>query len=133
MTKAWKRVLQPAMEFTMNDLGEVRSVVDRAARAAGVSADAAHALVISVSELAANAIRYAGGKGRLTVMETAEDVRVEVSDDGPGLPAGLPEGPPPVDATGGRGLWIVRQLCRDVHVSRSDRGVTVLLRVPRTA
>lgn len=115
----------------MDSLRRIRDLVEQAAGVAGVSASNVHDLVIAVSELTANAIRHGGGRGRIRIEQTAEGLRVEVSDHGPGLPADLSQELPLPDAVSGRGLWLVRNLCRDLHISSSARGVTVRLFMPR--
>ncbi|MFC5002337.1 ATP-binding protein [Dactylosporangium cerinum] len=118
-------------EFTGDGLRRVRDLVDQAAHVAGVSATNAHNLVIAVSELAANAVRHGGGSGRIVIEQTDDGVSIEVSDDGPGLPEHLSQELPAADAVSGRGLWMVRALCRDLHISSTARGVTVRLFMPR--
>ncbi|MEV0561800.1 ATP-binding protein [Dactylosporangium sp. NPDC050588] len=118
-------------EFTGDGLRRVRDLVEQTARLAGVSASNVHKLVIAVSELAANAIRHGGGSGRIVIEQTDEGVRVEVSDHGPGLPEFVPQELPAPEEINGRGLWMVRNLCRDLHITSTARGVTVRLFMPR--
>ncbi|MDG6103206.1 ATP-binding protein [Dactylosporangium aurantiacum] len=125
------RIRAVSKEFTADGLRLVRDLVEQTAHAAGVSAANVHCLVISVSELAANAVRHGGGRGRIVIEQTDDGLRVEVSDHGPGLPADLPQELPPPDAVNGRGLWMVRRLCRDLHISSTADGVTVRLSMPR--
>ncbi|GAB3830170.1 hypothetical protein GCM10027610_018060 [Dactylosporangium cerinum] len=125
------RIRSVSKEFTGDGLRRVRDLVDQAAHVAGVSATNAHNLVIAVSELAANAVRHGGGSGRIVIEQTDDGVSIEVSDDGPGLPEHLSQELPAADAVSGRGLWMVRALCRDLHISSTARGVTVRLFMPR--
>ncbi|MFF5228126.1 ATP-binding protein [Dactylosporangium sp. NPDC000521] len=118
-------------EFTIDGLRRVRDLVEQTSRVAGVSASNVPGLVIAVSELAANAVRHGGGSGRIVVEQTDEGVRVEVSDHGPGLPEHLSQDLPSPEAVSGRGLWMVRNLCRDLHITSSACGVTVRLFMPR--
>ena len=126
------RLRSVSREFTGDGLRRIRDLVDQTARVAGVSAANAHNLVMAVSELAANAVRHGGGHGRILIEQTGDGVHVEVSDHGPGLPEHLSQELPPPDAVSGRGLWLVRHLCRDLHISSTARGVTVRLFMPRT-
>jgi serine/threonine-protein kinase RsbW len=126
------RLRTVSREFTGDGLRRVRDLVDQTARLAGVSAANAHSLVIAVSELAANAVRHGGGRGRILIEQTDDGLRVEVSDHGPGLPEHLSQELPPPDAVSGRGLWMARNLCRDLDISSTARGVTVRLFMPRT-
>ncbi|MGI5176490.1 ATP-binding protein [Dactylosporangium sp. CA-152071] len=118
-------------EFTGDGLRRVRELVEQTARLAGVSASNVRDLVIAVSELAANAIRHGGGSGRIVIEQTDEGVRVEVSDHGPGLPESVPRDLPAPEEINGRGLWMVRNLCQDLHITSTARGVTVRLFMPR--
>lgn len=84
-----------------------------------------------VSELVANAQLYASGCRRARVWLDGTHVTAAVSDDGGGpddvaaglRPAGL--------ALGGRGLWIVHQLCESVDFETTASGHTVLARYRR--
>ena len=131
MTMARDRIRAVTREFTIDGLRRVRDLVEHAARVAGVSASNVHGLVIAVSEVAANAVRHGGGRGRIVIEQTDEGVRVEVSDHGPGLPEHLSHDLPSPEAVSGRGLWMVRNLCRDLHITSTACGVTVRLFMPR--
>jgi serine/threonine-protein kinase RsbW len=114
-------------EFTIIDLPRVRRLVTRAAQLVGLTVAAIDNLVVAVNEIAVNAIRYAGGKGRLTIRSWPAGLSVEISDDGPGLPAGLADHLPASDAVSGRGLWMARRLCSKMTISSSPRGLTIRL------
>ena len=66
----------------------------------------------------------------MTVESSAEGVRVEVTDSGPGVPAELPAEPPGPHVEGGRGLWMARKLCRHFAISNGPAGATVRLFMP---
>ena len=75
---------------------------------------------LALSEVVANAVRH-GGAGRaisITATRAPEYLRVDVTDDGPGL------APKPnamaSDRYGGFGLFIVEQLCRRWGVAREN-------------
>lgn len=115
-------------KFTVDDLPRVRTLVGEAAAAAGVSPARSDELVAAVNEMAVNAVLYAGGGGRVTATRTDDGVQVEVSDQGPGLPSGLPRADrPPPDAFGGRGLWMAQRLFPNLTIASSPRGVTVTM------
>jgi anti-sigma regulatory factor (Ser/Thr protein kinase) len=78
------------------------------------------------TELATNAIRHGGGTGRLRMWRTDNTLHVQVRDDGPGItdPHLAGTRPVPLTAVGGRGLWIVRQLCDDLHIA-TTAGTTI--------
>jgi len=70
-----------------------------------------------VSELVTNAVLHARSAARLWVRAGDGAVRVEVTDDGPGLPAMRQ-----ADGTGGYGLWLVNSLAWSWGTTRRDDG-----------
>ena len=108
---------EPAeLAFARTDLALVRDFTARAARAAGVRDGRLDDLVLAVNELATNSVRHGGGKGVLRVWEQAGAFVCEVSDSGRiGDPLAGRERPESL-GFGGRGLWIVNQLCDLVQV-----------------
>jgi anti-sigma regulatory factor (Ser/Thr protein kinase) len=111
---------------------------DRAGLVALRNAVAAHAgrlslpeetvdhLVLAAYELASNAVRHGGGRGRLRMSADDSVLRCVVRDEGTGFPDPDQAGrvrPDPA-ASGGRGLWLVR--CVSDHLDiRSDQDGTV--------
>jgi anti-sigma regulatory factor (Ser/Thr protein kinase) len=88
--------------FDVTSVGAARRF---AADALGdVPADVFDAVALMVSELATNSIRHAKTGFHLAITTAPESVRVEVTDDGAGVPA--VRSPAPTDPTG-RGLKIV--------------------------
>ncbi|MFB9317941.1 anti-sigma factor RsbA family regulatory protein [Cryptosporangium minutisporangium] len=78
-------------------------------------------LRLVVSEIVCNSILHGGGHRELRVWISDQVVVCEVSDDGPGLPDPLIGYRPPVRTlTGGRGLWLARQLCDALSVETAD-------------
>jgi anti-sigma regulatory factor (Ser/Thr protein kinase) len=111
--------------FTRDTIGQVCTLVRAECVRADIAPRNVEDLLIAVSEIATNAIRYAGGGGSVTLRRVARGVLVEVRDDGPGLPDSLVIGRPSPDAPDGRGLWLARLLCKDFDVVSTSRGVTV--------
>jgi anti-sigma regulatory factor (Ser/Thr protein kinase) len=62
------------------------------------------------------------------------DIRVRDHGPTPSLPR-LPSAPPQILATGGRGLWLIRQLVDEVRLRRAGQGTLLWARrrVPPTA
>ncbi|MBB5866891.1 anti-sigma regulatory factor (Ser/Thr protein kinase) [Allocatelliglobosispora scoriae] len=114
------------LEFTLNGLALVRGLVRDAAAEAGCGSRSDD-LVLAVSELATNAIRHGGGRGRLTVERTADGLVVEVQDWGPGLHRDLARDRPQPTTQGGRGLWITRKLFPDLAMINRSDGLTARL------
>jgi anti-sigma regulatory factor (Ser/Thr protein kinase) len=108
-------------------LAALRRFARQEAEAAGVGAGRAADLVLAVNEVAANALRHAGEPPALRAWREPGGVVVELAD--PGHIADLLAGrrdPTPLSA-GGRGLWLVNQLCDLVQVRSSERGTRVRL------
>ena len=109
----------------------VAAHVDRSALPARRVAD----LVLIVSELISNAVRHGGGAGRLRVWATGSAIHCQVTDEGPGLPAAhrAPPSQPEPTATGGRGLWLVRQFADALSLETAPGGgaiVTATVNLP---
>ena len=89
-------------------------------------------LVLTVHELAANAVRHGAGHGRLRIWKAEDALRCEVSDDGPdGVPASGDAGSQsgdtvPWNMEPGHGLWFIRQIADQASV-RSGPGGTVAM------
>jgi anti-sigma regulatory factor (Ser/Thr protein kinase) len=83
-------------------------------------------LILAMSEIVTNSIRYGRGRRELRVWTDRDTVTCEVRDDGAG-PADPLVGyrPPRPDTVGGRGMWIARQLCDALAVTRSGSSTVV--------
>ena len=92
----------------------------------GRPADRPDDVVIAVSEIAANAVRYGSPVAQLELKIAGATAQAEVHDNGhwPSEPAGTPD-----PDRGGMGLPLARQVCDDVAVHRRATGSTVILRM----
>jgi anti-sigma regulatory factor (Ser/Thr protein kinase) len=109
--------------FDGDGLHMLRSAVAAHAARLGVPARRAEHLVAVAHELAANAIRHGGGRGRLRLWRDGLPVYCQVSDRGPGIAdPTVGTQPPDLAETRGRGMWICRQLCDDLTIDRSAGG-----------
>ena len=104
---------------------------------AGLSPGRANDLVIAVAELAANTLIHTSGPGTLTIWLTDDELVCPVQDQGQitDLQAGMLR-PAPDAPGGGRGLWVVYQVCDQVEISTGQAGTAVrvhMLRSPRPA
>ena len=83
--------------------------------------------VLAANELATNVVRHGGGVGRLWLWSSGPTLCCQVADNGPGLVETGQLGDPPSDRHGltGRGLWLVGQLCEDVHVATGSAGTVI--------
>ncbi len=122
--------------FDAETLFQLRSAVAAHGASLGVTEPVLGDLVLVAHELASNAVRHgqAGSNdpGRLRLWRDGDLVVCEVSDHGPGLcdPVGVGRQPAPPGASGGRGLWIVRQVSRDLDIRTGPTGTTVTAAVP---
>lgn len=83
-------------------------------------------VVLAVSELVTNAVRYGRPSISLELLRRAEQVRVSVHDGDPTEPRGVGAATTSVDAESGRGLAIVHALAGEVGVEQvADDGKIV--------
>jgi serine/threonine-protein kinase RsbW len=89
-------------------------------------------VLLALDEAVSNAIRHgsrAGEPVQVSVESDGEWVEMSVHDGGPTprLPR-LPDEPPPVLETGGRGLWLILQLVDEVRLQRIGDGTRLVMR-----
>jgi anti-sigma regulatory factor (Ser/Thr protein kinase) len=117
-----------AMSYTYTtDLAAIRAVVYRYAREAGLPEQRAIDLVLAVSEVAANTIRHAKSAGSLKIWYDSEEIVCQIEDDGLISDPLAGRRQPSLDAMGGHGLWIVRQVCDEVDMHSDETGTTIRL------
>jgi anti-sigma regulatory factor (Ser/Thr protein kinase) len=99
-------------DFDLDGLYVLRESVAAHATDLGLSKHRLGPLVLVATELATNAIRHGGGSGTLRLWRAGDMLYVQVRDEGPGLDRPETAGTrfASLDADGGRGLWIVRNL-----------------------
>jgi anti-sigma regulatory factor (Ser/Thr protein kinase) len=114
------------LSVALSSLARIRDAVRRQARRCGLPDRLIKDAILVVNELATNVIRHGGGVGALWLWCDNGRMFCQVSDQGPGMDASR-VGRPPTDPMGlsGRGLWLVRLLCAEVHISSSTAGTTV--------
>jgi len=113
------------------ELRLVRAAVQEHAAAMGLSALRTADLLVAVNEAATNSLVHGAPPAVLRVWQDDDDLVCEISD------AGLITDPlvgrerPGTSQEGGRGLWLIHQLC-DLSQLRSDaRGTTLRLHMRR--
>ncbi len=121
------------LEFGLDDLHDVRSLVAVAGSAGGLSPQRVCDLVAAASELAANSILHGGGRGLATVWDEDGAVLVEVADAGTIHDPTVGQVRPDPVAQHGRGLYIANQLCDDVEIDSGQTGTRVRLRMETDA
>jgi anti-sigma regulatory factor (Ser/Thr protein kinase) len=112
---------------TAANVAEVRRRVAAAARQLGMTPDRYEPFVVAVNEIVINAIRHGGGHADVMIVAGRGELVVEVRDHGAGLPEGTGSHLPPPTQPGGRGLWLVQQLCPDTRFATGPAGTTVRL------
>lgn len=111
---------------TAESIGQARRFASQVLR--GVPSEVVETVALMVSELATNCIRHTDSRFELTVSRTADEVRVEATDQGQGEP--VVRSPGPTDPSG-RGLQIVDMLAGHWGVEhRRGRGKTVWFTLP---
>jgi anti-sigma regulatory factor (Ser/Thr protein kinase) len=108
------------------DLAGARDFAAAWARRVGLTPHRVGDLVIVVGELTANTLAHTGGPGVLRLWVTGGEVVCQVEDGGKITdPRAGMRRPDPAATGGGRGLWVVRQLCDRVEISTAPTGTTV--------
>jgi anti-sigma regulatory factor (Ser/Thr protein kinase) len=111
--------------YGAGDVPATRRTVAHYARSCGLPQEQVEILELAASELATNSIRHGGGTGTVTMWTEAGAVVVEFTDTGHLVDPLTGRLAPALDSVGGRGLYLVHQLCDLVQVRSSPRGTTV--------
>jgi anti-sigma regulatory factor (Ser/Thr protein kinase) len=111
-----------------DDLAGVRDFAASRAQRAGLPPRRVGDLVIAVDELAANTLTHTSGPGTVTLWSAESEITCQVNDSGhiTDLLAGRLKRDP-VAAGGGRGLWVVQQVCDLVQIRTSPAGTAIRL------
>lgn len=116
--------------FEPDSLVALRNAVAAHASRLGLAGEQVELVVLAAYELASNAVRHGGGRGRLRLAADDGVIGCTVIDDGPGFAnpgqAGLHR--PEPTANGGRGLWLVRCIADTVEITSGARGTTAVAR-----
>jgi anti-sigma regulatory factor (Ser/Thr protein kinase) len=107
------------------DLSQVRVLVLQHARDAGLTEGKANDLVLAVSEVAGNTLRHTTSPGTLSIWTDKDEVVCEIHDKGIINDPLVGLRRPTPDATGGHGLWLVRQVCDRVELHSDENGTTI--------
>jgi anti-sigma regulatory factor (Ser/Thr protein kinase) len=111
--------------FGAHEVAATRRTVAQYARRCGLSDEQVEVLQLAASELATNSVRHGGGTGTVAMWLEPDAAVVEFSDSGHVIDPLTGRTMPPLDSTGGRGVYLVNQLCDLVQLRSSDRGTTV--------
>lgn len=108
-----------------HDIPATRHTVAAYARACGLPEERVEVLELAASELATNSIRHGGGSGTVAMWMHEGATVVEFSDAGHLTDPLTGRLSPSFDQKGGRGLFLVHQLCDLVQLRSSPSGTTV--------
>jgi anti-sigma regulatory factor (Ser/Thr protein kinase) len=119
------------LRFDSETLPGVRLTLLVAAQAAGLSSGRTEELILAAHEAATNSIRYGGGDGELRSWHDGTQFVCEIRDRGritlPLAGRVMPDG----EQEGGRGLWMINQLCDLVQLRSSQEGTSVRMYMRR--
>lgn len=113
------------LAFDGHALAELRHTIAAWAMANTLGAERTQELVLAVDELASNSVRHGGGAGMLRWWREDEELLCEVRDRGWIQAPLVGRERPDIDASSGRGVWLVNQLCDLVQI-RSVPGGSVV-------
>lgn len=114
-----------SMWYERPDLHEVRALVEQVAVAAGLDVRQVGDLVAAVNELTTNTILHAHPPGLVRAWVNEQGVVAQVEDDGFISDPLAGKTLPSPDTVGGRGLWLVNELCDLVELRSSPAGSKV--------
>lgn len=115
-----------------DELAQVRVLVMRRAKQAGLADGRARDLVLAVSEAAANTLRHTEGPGILTIWTNLHEIICEIRDQGVIRNPRAGRSRPAPDADGGHGLWLVYQVCDDVELRSGTTGTILRMHMRTT-
>ena len=111
-------------EFDGGSLPAVRAAAAAAAAAARLPQARIYDAAAVVHELAANAVRHGGGRGRLRAWTARGRLHCQVSDNGTQAGGPSPDGQAPWDSEPGHGLWLARQVADHASITCGPGGTT---------
>jgi len=119
--------------FGEGELATTRETAERWAQSAGLPAIRCADWVLAVSEATSNSVRHGGGHGTLRMWRAATELVAEVRDRGRLTdPLTGRRRPDPYAPTGGRGVWIMHQLCDLVEIRAQEDGLVLRLHMSVT-
>jgi len=110
--------------YTTN-LAEVRALAESEARTSGLPEDRIVDFVIAVAEVAANTVRHARSPGSMEIWQARGELICEMRDAGMITDPTAGRSPPPPEANGGHGLWLVHQVCDRVDLCSDETGTVI--------
>jgi anti-sigma regulatory factor (Ser/Thr protein kinase) len=105
----------------------VRSLVARCARSARLPGRRVTDLVLAASEVAANTLRHTKAGGTVHLWQDADEILCQITDSGVIADRLAGYRFPADDLPGGKGLWLVNQVCDLVEMRSTTDGTTICL------
>ncbi|GGW20669.1 anti-sigma regulatory factor [Streptomyces capoamus] len=116
------------LDFDEGGLADVRAAAGNWADAAALPPRRRTDWLLAVNEATGNSVRHGGGRGTLRLWRTAGTLVAEVRDRGRLTdPLVGRRRPDPLSPAGGRGVWMMHQLCDLVEVRTPPSGLVVRL------
>lgn len=132
-TRPWQQRPARAADFPFrrtDQLADLRGFAAHHAREIGLAPERLDALLVSVVEAATNTLVHGAGRGTCRIWNTDTELLCDITDPAATLdPALAGYLPPAANHPGGRGLWIIRQLCDAVDIRTTGAGSTIRLRL----
>jgi anti-sigma regulatory factor (Ser/Thr protein kinase) len=114
--------------YRAGELSVVRDKVSACAGRHGLEGERLRELLVAATEVAANSVKYGGGHGRLRTWAEGDDLVCEFHDAGHIRDPLAGRTRPAPRQVGGRGMWLVHQLCDLVQIrSTAEDGTTIRL------
>ena len=113
--------------FRTDGVSGVRRFVSEVGKRSGLGPASTADLALAATELATNTIQHGGGAGMLHVWRDRSSVHCQVTDNGTILDPLVGRIRPVAGQQGGRGLWLVNQLCDLVQIRAVPQGTVVRL------
>jgi anti-sigma regulatory factor (Ser/Thr protein kinase) len=110
-----------------HDLFGLRRFVRDRAALAGLAGSRLEDLLLAANEAAANTLLHGGARGVLRLWHDAHEVVCEVADEGRIEDPLAGRRAPDAAQPGGRGLWLMNQLCDLVELRPGTHGLTLRL------
>ncbi|MCS0604333.1 sensor histidine kinase [Streptomyces sp. LP11] len=116
------------LRFGEHGLARARDAARNWAETAGMTAHRRTDWLLAVSEATSNSVRHGGGHGTLRLWRTGDTLIAETRDRGRLTdPLVGRRRPDPFSASGGRGVWMMHQLCDLVETRALPTGLVVRL------
>lgn len=118
-----------AWSFGPGDVATLRRALAAHARHQGLRGGDHDDFVLAVHEGVVNVVGHGGGSGWVRLWRAGRLLCCEISDKGPGIPAGCLDQSrmPGHEGVGGRGLWLITQMSDGVSFQSGEEGTVVRL------